>query len=486
VLPGLARRLATDSDRAARHSRVMRSAFLAVLCLLVFASAASASSVDVPMLGGSPSWLSSVYERPALAADGTLAFAVAQTPDRLTIMRLVPGAQAPEKLFDVPRPTAGFEFVQLGAAGRGFFVSQETTTLVCAAQTGGLNHGPCPTQSSAQRITLFADPRGPGVDVPVCSGGDCSCMSGWALSVAADADHMVISRQCQPPDGRTIVVRDLATGTDTAVDLPLMRTELLAGDYIEGQSDSFHESLFDWRTGQDVHDWQRYGPVALLPDGTVFRTPSDGDVVRQAVSDAQPIQLRVGVVPVSGQVQAAADSKVVVEEFTPQQPRLMRIRSADGTLLGEAAAGADATATFDGTHVAWVDRSCIMTRVHIWAIGETTPPPLLAGCARPRVDAAQAAVPRARVHLVCPASAAQGCGLQLMLGVPYRPTPRVFHLLPGTATWVTVASGLGPASCRKLMRTHVWSVLVMSGIDPNYHTVRVTPRNRCRVATAPA
>jgi hypothetical protein len=464
----------------------MRSALLAVLGLLLYASAASASAVDVPTLHGSPSWLSGVYERPALAADGTVAFAVAQTPNDLTIMRLVPGAQAPEKLFDVPKPTAGLEFVQLGAAGRGFFVSQETTTIVCATQTGGLNHGPCPTQSSAQRITLFADPRGPGVDVPVCSGGDCSCMSGWALSVAADADHMVISRQCQPPDGPTMVVRDLATGTDTAVDLPLMRTELLAGDYIEGRSDSFHDSLFDWRTGKDVHDWPSYGPVALLPDGTVFRTPSDGDVVRQAVSDAQPIQLRVGVVPVSGQVQAAADGKVVVEEFALEQPGRIRIRSADGTLLAEAATGAHTTATFDGTHVAWVDRSCIMARVHVWTTGDTTSPTLRGGCARPRMDAAQAAVPRARVHLVCPASAAQGCGSQVMLGVPYRPRPRVFHLLPGKATWVAVASGLRPASCRKLMRTRVWSVLVMSGIDPNYHAVRVTPRNRCRVATGPA
>jgi hypothetical protein len=116
---------------------------------------------------------------------------------------------------------------------------------------------------------------------------------------------------------------------------------------------------------------------------------------------------------------------------------------------------------FDGTHVAFLETSCMKVRLHVWDVGTPDPERLPPQCDRPAITGPVAIGPRAaRLPLRCPTTRNTGCMGRLTLLAPRAGRFWEFALEPGEAGNAKLLGGLSRRRCLELVQQPRWRVRV--------------------------
>lgn len=434
---------------------------LAVLLLAVgaFAAPGAAAAVDIPAWSGlGPPDAEPWQAGPVITADGSIVVGVRRSDLAFDIDRIAPGATSAQRLATLALPQRSVEVpmvahywateLALVPAGRGFFLIQ--------GDKDHINHAGLNGYVQSSRLTWFADPAGPGVEVAGVGGdyGASSCADLPVVSGAPGRDRALIVAPCE----NLAVVRPLDGGAETPVALPGPIAPQLAGDYVSGLRygpSSSPGGIVNWRTGETVRTWSDIGTHLLLDDGTVLYTDGRTNVLlRLGPTDAAPTALDI-----VGSVVAMAGERLVTRSAYGAEPRAT-VWTLGGRYVTDLP-GVSWPVAFDGTRIVYAERSCITTRVQSWAIRSGFPMPLEAACGRPAVLWPVDVRPSgAKALLTCPSTTAQGCMGEVALARPGldRPYVRTFVLRPGRQQWYRLTPRLGRARCERLARTRRWQV----------------------------
>lgn len=423
-----------------------RTAVLAVCCLGAFAPQAGATSIDLPSRPAAPGGALGGVS-PIFTADGGVVFGASTTPTQTTIFRVEPAAADPQPLLKLTPPDPDtFEalYARLIAAGPagGFLLDRH--------QSRGLHGGVASMEQVS--LMLYRVPGGPGTALPDCDWGCNDCGPSFPASIAADSASVLIAPTCgfgTPPDP---MVYDIATGTTR--DVPSLPVQVhIAGSYVSGTyGDGAGGGVMDWTTGKLVRTAADMGAHALLPDGTLlFTEPDSAAVLRLGPGDTEPV-------PIGAQgtvIDVAAD-----RILTMTAAGTYRVWTVGGTQVAELDGILGAPA-FDGRRVAFLESSCMTTRLQIWDVGSPRPDQLPARCGVPRPAGAGTMRHRtARVVLACPASEPEGCMGTAGLVAPRPGLARSFALGPGKKAAFTLATGISARRCRALVRARRWRLSI--------------------------
>jgi hypothetical protein len=429
---------------------------LGLLLLVVFAPVARADTVAVLPSVGPDQDTHEADISPVITADGSIVLAVESTPTRIDIVRLAPGTQEPQVVETVPTVEGRNAQYQgpstslyLLAAGQGFFLHR--IDRAPGAQWW---------ESTVLRNSLewFPSPSGPGSVIASCDGG-CGVCPDALRPLAADADHAIIATATCGAGGRLkAVIRDLVTGEERRFRPPW---PISAGNRFSGSASAIvgrfaagRGGVMDWTNGRVLHQVAYMGSPGLLADGTLIYSKLSSPASRLGPDD-----IRATALPVTGSIQAV--TRGVILTF---QSHSLSTWNADGGLTGTLNAfedyGAVGSWAFDGTRVVYPKHFCLFVRVTQWSIDGTVPASPAEYCDR-AVPAGSVTVgpKQARLVVACPADSRVGCVGSVRTAVPFRKA-RTYSLHAGEHREVTLVSGLGPASCRKLAAP-TWKVEVL-------------------------
>ena len=434
----------------------MRRPAVIVALLAVLASAPPAQSDDT-IVADVPSVAQAQYTReadvaPIITADGSIVLVVQSTATTLDVVRLAPGSQDPQVLETLPAqagtaPHFGGPSVSLRllAAGQGFFLGRVDRSAT----------------SQALRHTLewFASPSGPGAVIGSCE-GDCGHCPAALRPLAADATDALIARDCTSGARVRAVIRHLSTGEEQPYTPPWRPATnddfggtlgAIAGRFAAGAG------VMDWTTGQVFHQLAYVSPL-LLDDGTlVYQRYPGPRTLRLGPDETRPTDI-----PITGNLVRVANG-VILTSVNQVSGDVYSAWTPDGTLLGTLDPKMYLNGfAFDGTRLVYGIHLCMLMRVEQWRVGGPVPTPPTGHCDQAAPAGPVVVGPRtARVPLSCPADAHLGCVGQIQAFSPFRRL-RAYGLRAGEQQDVTLASGLGPKSCRKLTATSPWSVVVLT------------------------
>ena len=448
--------------------RETRRALLALCLLAVPAPGALAKSVDLTSRPAIPGGSSNAIA-PAFTADGGIVFGIAPTPKLLAVWRLAPGATAPRELLRLAQPdpatyTSLVARVIAAGPGGGFLLDRS----VNRGQHDGF------TSHLGPKLTLYRVPGEGGIALPDCSWGCFSCAGAFPAEVAADASSVLIAPVCTTGPPVNPIVYDIATGTRQDVSSPPYDAHI-AGAYVSGAHPGSDGGgvVVDRTTGALVRTVAGMTSHALLPDGTVFYRPVDGTtVMRLGPGDSEPVSTGA-----EGDVAGLAGNRLLTQaadSATDGATVRYRVWTLDGTLVGDID-GLAPGAAFDGHRLAFLEMSCMTTRLQIWDVGSAPPDRLPTPCATPTAAAPGALGRRAAsVRLTCPATAAQGCMGTAQLAWPPIGQRHGYSLPAGRSARVKLAEGFHTKSCRTLERARRWRIVLALGASTITDTTTVS------------
>lgn len=438
-----------------------RSIARLALFVAVLAGSPARAEVDVPLWPDpGPPQNQPMTAGPIITTDGTIVFGIRVARERMAIMRLAPGAEAPAHVTDIGVPLQANPFVDelvvnLAAAGPGF--------LLESAVFNAPVHCCATAQYSSDRLTWFPDPAGPGTDLAACAG---PCTAHDVVHVAgADASSALLTHASGPT-----VVRDLATGAETA--LPADWTDVggIAGRYVTART-ADGGVVADWRTGQAVRRTATPWPWVLLPDGTIYFGAFP--VSRWRLEDDAPRNL-----PVGGFVSVAAGDRLLATAG-PRGIGAISVWSPDGSGIDQLPP-APGPFAFDGRRVVALDRTCMTLRVLTWNVGGGHEDALSPVCGPARVGEVVLGPHAVRAPVACPALLPQGCLGTLSLAASGSRVLRL-ALRAGERRTYALRRGISGETCHRLVRNRRWRVRLETDTfaGRTARSVRVTRRDRC-------